>query len=360
MLLVSSTITLAREAAATEADGDRDGRDRPDASLLTLLVGDGRPLLGLFAIGLGLAGAFAWFLSAVGEALPHELRFLGLTLDQLRALAGGRVLDFMVHDRVAFGGTLLAMSVVYLWLIAGPLGEGRAWAWWVIAITGGFGFASFAAYAGSGYLDTWHLAASVAMLVVFVPGLVITHRHLTPGRPVRADGPSWRTTAGLGRRLVAMTGLGMVVAGATILVLGSIVVFVPQDIIYIGFDRAALDAMNPHLVPLVAHDRTGFGGGVATMGLLVLGCVTFGGWSRALWQALALAGLLGFGAAIGVHGLVGYLDASHVGPAVGGALVFLLGMILSRPRGAAASAEGSPSADRSRPGPPPAEAPLRR
>ncbi len=320
-----------------------------DRSLAGLLVGDGRPLLALFAAGLALAGAFAWFLSAVGEALPHELRFLGLTLEQLRSLADGRVMDFMTHDRVAFGGTLIAMAVVYMWLVAGPLAAGERWAWWLIAVTGTFGFASFAAYVGSGYLDLWHLAASAALVAAFVPGLILTRGRLRPGwSPARAfDWPSWRTTAGLGRRLVALTGVGMVVAGTTILVLGSIVVFVPQDIIYIGFDRAALDAMNGHLVPLVAHDRTGFGGGVATIGLLVLGCVTFARWTRALWQALAVAGLVGFGAAIGVHGLVGYLDATHVGPAVAGALVFGLGMLLSRPRLEAALAEPSPIADRS-------------
>ena len=331
----------------------RGGVDGDEASLVRLVSGDGRPLLGLFAVGLGLAGVFAWFLSAIGEALPHELRFLGLTLDQLRGLAGGRVMDFMTHDRVAFGGTLLAMSVLYLWLVAGPLGAGERWAWWLVAITGAFGFASFAAYVGSGYIDTWHLAASTALLAVFVPGLVLTRRALRPGWGVaRAfDWPSWRTTAGLGRRLIALTGIGMLVAGGTILVLGSVVVFVPQDIIYIGFDRAALDAMNLHLVPLIAHDRTGFGGGVATMGLLVVGSVALARWTRALWQALALAGLLGFGTAIGVHGLVGYLDASHVGPAVAGALIFLLGMLLSRPGATAAAGEGSRIAGRSTPDP---------
>ena len=57
----------------------------------------------------------------------------------------------------------------------------------------------------------------------------------------------------------------------------------------------------------------------------------FGRPSRALWQALALAGMAGFGAAIGVHGLVGYLDLTHVGPAILGAWIFIAGMVLVRP-----------------------------
>ena len=314
------------QATETASDDDR--------SLGAILVGDGRPLLALFAVGLGLAGTFAWFLSAAGEALPHELRFLGLSLEQLGALAGGRVADFMTHDRVAFGGTLIALGVLYLWLIVVPLARGERWAWWLIAATGAFGFASFLAYAGSGYLDTWHATASAALLAAFVPGLVVSRRRLQPVPIVRAPWPSWRTTDGLGRRLVGLTGVGMVVGGLTILTLGSIVVFVPQDLIYIGFDRSALDALDVRLVPLIAHDRTGFGCGVASIGLLVLGLVRWGRWSRSLWQALAVAGALGFGAAIGIHGLVGYLDATHVGPAVAGAIVFAVGMWLSRPRGA--------------------------
>ena len=303
-----------------------------DRSLAAALVGDGRPLLALYAVGLGLAGSFAWFLSAVGEALPHELRFLGLTLEQLRSLADGRVADFMTHDRVAFGGTLIALAVLYLWLVAVPLAHGERWAWRLTAGTGAFGFASFLAYAGSAYLDGWHAIAAAALLAAFVPGLALTRRHLAPVQRARSAWPSWQTTDGLGRRLVALTGAGMVAAGSVILALGSIVVFVPQDLIYIGFDRSALDALNVHLVPLIAHDRTGFGGGVATTGLVVLGCVRWGTWSRSLWQALAIAGAIGFGAAVGIHGLVGYLDATHVGPAVAGAVVFALGMSLSRPR----------------------------
>ena len=322
VLLVDSTLPAAAG-----------GRDADDRSLVAILVGDGRPLLGLFAVGLGVAGLFAWFLSLIGEALPHELRFLGMSLEGLRTLAGGRVVDFMTHDRVAFGGTLIAMSVIYLWLVAVPLARGERWAWWLIAASGAFGFASFVAYVGSGWIDGWHATAATFLLAAFVPGLFLNRRSLPPAPRLRVavPWPSWRSRDGLGIRLVVLTGIGMVVAGTTILVLGSIVVFVPQDLMYIGFDRSALDAIDAHLVPLIAHDRTGFGGGVATMGLLVLGCVRWGRWSRSLWQALATAGLVGFGAAIGVHGLVGYVDASHVGPAVAGGLVFALGMVLARP-----------------------------
>ena len=333
--------------------------DTDDPGLLRILSEDGRPLLALFAIGLAMAGAFAWFVSAAGETLPHELRFLGMTADELHRLAGGRVADFMTHDRVAFGGTLIAMAILDLWLVEVPLAAGERWAWRLLLVSGTLGFASFLAYLGYGYFDLWHAVATAALLPLFVGGLAMTRRHgLAAGpRPARgARWPAWSSVGGAGRALLVLTGIGMVVAGTTIVTLGTFVVFVPQDLIYIGFDRPALEALNSHLVPLIAHDRVGFGAGLLTIGILVIGCIGMGRPSRSLWQALLAAGTIGFGAAIGIHGLVGYLDASHVGPAVVGAAVFGLGMLLSRPRTVAAVDEGPLGAGLAGPGArPPAE-----
>ncbi len=39
-------------------------------------------------------------------------------------------------------------------------------------------------------------------------------------------------------------------------------VFVPQDLTFLGFQIGELQALNPRLVPLIAHDRAGFGGTV--------------------------------------------------------------------------------------------------
>lgn len=240
----------------------------------------------------------------------------------------------MGHDRAAFGGTLVAIAVLDLWLIRVPLADGRAWAWWTLAIAGGVGFLSFLTYLGTGYLDTWHGLATIVLLPIYGAGLASSRRSLraptgvaalsSPGaRPDRWSRP-W-----VARALLLLAGFGVTVAGLTIATIGSVVVFVPQDIEFIGLTRAQLDLIDPRLVPLIAHDRAGFGGGLATTGLTVLACVWCGRPSRSRWEALAIAGLAGFGAAIGIHGLVAYLDASHVGPAILGAGVFLAGLLLS-------------------------------
>jgi hypothetical protein len=311
--------------------------DREDRGVLRDWIGDGKGPLSAAALGLLAAGLFAWFLAVTDQLLPHDLAWLSITEDELRGVADGRLLHFMAHDRAAFGGTLVAIAVLDLWLIRVPLADGRAWAWWTLALAGGVGFLSFLTYLGTGYLDTWHGLATLVLLPMYALGLAVNRGTLKDPIGLRTLAlagavPDGGSRAWLGRAVLLLAGLGVAVAGITIATIGSVVVFVPQDIDYIGLSRSQLDAIDPRLVSLIAHDRAGFGGGLATTGLTVLACVWCGRPSRSLWETLAIAGTAGFGAAIGIHGLVGYVDLSHVGPAVLGAAVFALGLALM-PRG---------------------------
>ena len=228
-------------------------------------------MLSLTAIGLIVAGLFAWFLAVTNQLLPHDLAWLMVSEPELRAIADGRLVHFMAHDRAAFGGTIIAVGVLYLWLIRFPLAHGDAWAWWTLALTGALGFATFLTYLATGYLDTWHGVATLAILPPFLLGLYQT-------RPsVRTVSVRWRLPRSwppadhraIGRALIVLTGVGMLAAGTTILLLGSVFVFVPQDLAFLELDRAALVSIDPRLVPLIAHDRIGFGGGLATVGCVV-------------------------------------------------------------------------------------------
>src|SRR6266849_177147 len=103
-------------------------------------IGDGRLLLLLLSLGLMLAGLGALFLAVSGRFLPHDERFLGMTSEELCRLYGCRVVHFMSHDRASFGGALIALAILYLWLVRFPLAEGQAWAWWLFLVTGTVGF----------------------------------------------------------------------------------------------------------------------------------------------------------------------------------------------------------------------------
>src|ERR1700722_13164727 len=110
---------------------------------LAALIDDGRPLVSLVGICLGLSGAFAIFQSATGQFLPHDTAFLQMQPQDLCNINECRIVHFMFHDRVSFGGSLIAIAVVYLWLAEFPLKAGQAWAWWTFLTSGVVGFGSF-------------------------------------------------------------------------------------------------------------------------------------------------------------------------------------------------------------------------
>ncbi len=304
-----------------------------DRGLVALLLGDGRPPLAAVALALVASGGFALFVAARGEFLPHDVAFLGMTPPELCAVNECRIVHFMVHDRVSFGGALVAIGVVYLWLVAGPLGNGERWAWDLLAASGAVGFASFLAYLGYGYLDTWHGGATLVLAPLFVVGMA-------KSRPAGAAGgwrarPGWWTSLRnrqcVGRAALVGTAAGMIAGGVTICVVGMTVVFVPEDVAFMGVGRSDLDAINPRLVPLIAHDRAGFGGAVCCGGVILLGVAWRATLDRAGWQALGVAGAFGFGTAVLVHPAIGYTDPFHLSPAVGGAGLFAAGWCLVRP-----------------------------
>ena len=306
------------------------------AGFLPSLVGDGRPLLLAFAGALVFAGGFMLFLAATGEFLPQDIHYLGMSADDLCDLASCRVVDFMVHDRAAFGGTLMGLGVLYTWLTVFPLSRGEQWAWWTWLASGVVGFLSFFAYLGYGYLDTWHGLGTLLLLPLFVGGLWLTRGRsgapLEPRRVWRHGG--WleaRDHYALGRSLLLLGAAATAFGGLAILRVGVGDTFVPEDLEFIGLSAAELRAANPRLVPLLAHDRAGFGGGVVTMGLTTMLCLWCARPSRHLHQAVALAGALSLGAALTVHFAVGYTDLWHLLPALVAAASLVVGLALEHP-----------------------------
>ncbi len=307
-----------------------------DRGLLEALIGDGRPLLLLTGVLLILFGLFAFFLSATRHFLPHDIVYLGMTQEDLCSINECRIVHFMIHDRVSFGGSLVGIGILYLWLVEFPLRERQAWAWWLLIISGALGFGSFLLYLGYGYLDTWHGIGTLGLLPIFGLGLFRTYfsleRPLGISSLVRFWGMSWDWKYGMGRFFLLATAFGLALGGLIIAGVGVTTVFVPQDLRYMGLTAEQLNAINPRLVPLIAHDRAGFGGGVCCCGVTMFFCVWRGVPSRSLWQALLLTGAAGFGTAIGVHPAIGYMEFSHLAPAYAGAALFTAGMVMTFPR----------------------------
>src|SRR3712207_1227951 len=94
---------------------------RDDRDFFGALIADGRPLLMLMGSCLLLSRLFALFLAVSRTFLPHDVEFLGMTAEQLCAINECRIVPFMFHDRVSFGGAIVAIGTLYLWLVEFPL-----------------------------------------------------------------------------------------------------------------------------------------------------------------------------------------------------------------------------------------------
>src|SRR5262249_4154315 len=107
-------------------------------------------------------------------------------------------------------------------------------------------------------------------------------------------------------------------------------VFVPEDLAFMQTTSEALEAANPRLLPLIAHDRASMGGNLVSVGLCLLLPALWGmrPSSAWLWWTRRLAVRPAYRAAHLVHG---YTDVWHLTPACGGLAMFLLGMALARP-----------------------------
>lgn len=304
----------------------------PSQSLFRALIGDGRPLLLLTALSLAIAGGGALFLSCTGEFLPHDVEFLGIQPSALCALNECRIVHFMIHDRASFGAVLLSLCTIYAWMALFPLKDGETWCWWLLLTSFVTGFGSFLCYLGYGYLDTWHGWSTLMLLPVAWAALGLTRRACSTKFTLEPGWipSSWMTMEGIGRLIWIASALGLVGAGAMIMLIGMTEVFVPSDLAFIGYSREQLQNINPRLIPLIAHDRAGFGGGVFTTGLLLLGIIWKAKPSVHVWQVIVTAAAAGFSVGVGVHYPIGYVDTFHLLPAWLGAAGFVIGAALSK------------------------------
>jgi hypothetical protein len=303
-------------------------------TLLEALLGDGRFLLVFTALILVLSGLFVIVQSITGHFLPHDISYLGMDANQLSAFNNGTMTRFMFHDRVSFGGSIIAVGLLYMWLAEFPLKNKEAWAWYLFLFSGLIGFGSFLTYLGYGYLDTWHGVATLLLLPFFIAGMIRSHAIIKQNGAIgdvflARERIDLKSPYGVGKIFLLFSAMGMFLAGVTIMIVGMTTIFVPQDLEYMNITVCGIEKINSNLKPLIAHDRAAFGGGLATIGLLYLFIIRRSAPSINLWQILALSMAVGFSTAIGVHFLIGYTTTSHLLPAYFGIATSIVGLILT-------------------------------
>lgn len=102
--------------------------DEKSDDIFEAALGDGRGLLHIVGLALTFSGCFAIFVALTRFFLPHDLLHIGFDADAL-ALINPRLVDFMFHNRAAWGGSLISVGIAWLWLVHFPLSQGNYQAW---------------------------------------------------------------------------------------------------------------------------------------------------------------------------------------------------------------------------------------
>jgi dihydroorotate dehydrogenase len=140
-----------------------------------------------------------------------------------------------------------------------------------------------------------------------------------------------------------LLGLGMIVGGVLAWLIAATTVVLPYDEAFVGMTRAELAALNPHLLPFMAHDRVTLAGTMISIGVLYAQLAIHAVRARVHWarQAIAVSATIGFLSFFLFLGF-GYFDPLHALAALLLLPLFLLGL-----RGCADAPPIIPAPDRS-------------
>jgi dihydroorotate dehydrogenase len=285
----------------------------------------------LMAWGILIGAALATWIALTRVVLPYDEAFVGLSRAQLDAI-NPRLLHFMEHDRISLSGTMGASAVLFLFLAWFPWRRGEHWVRPAYLVPATLGFLAFFLYPAYGYFEPLH-ALFYALLLPFYLWALLSRQRGEPAAPPTGLQNDWSWLLGQwGQLLWIVLAAGGTVAGLTITAIGVTRVFVPEDLAFMGTTAEALRAVD-RLVPLIAHDRVGFGTALVCNGMTVLLMALWGfrRGARWLWWAFALAGVPSYLGAFGTHIGVGYIDLWHLTPPAVGLGVLLAALVCSYP-----------------------------
>lgn len=285
----------------------------------------------LLGLGMIFGGVVAWLIAESSVLLPYDEDYLGMARDEVGRI-NEHLLHFMSHDRITLAGTMISIGILYYRLGKYGMKSGQHWARTAVLTSGAVGFPSFFLYLGYGFFDPLHAAAALILLPMF---LLAMRRN--PDQPLREpvnlrNSREWRL--GLwGQLCFVALGVSLSVGGLVIAGVGVTDVFVPQDLAFMGVTPAELNAANPKLIPLIAHDRAGFGGALFSDAVMLLIVALWGiqQGQRWLWWTLLAGGSPAFIAGLSVHFSIGYRDFIHLLPAYFAAALYVAGLILLYP-----------------------------
>lgn len=284
----------------------------------------------LFALALFIGGLLALIFALNGVILPYDEHFIGLTKEQIY-FVNPHLLYFMVHDRIAYAGTTISASIIYFQLARHGLRQYLHWSKIAFHSSAIMGFLCFFLFIGYGYFDWLHRLFWVVLLIVYVLSVKegIRAKHF-PTSPYGHNDRSWRL-ANFGQLMFVILGVALIIGGIVISAIGITKVFISTDIAYLCMSAEIINELNDKLIPVIAHDRVGFGSVLITIGLLVF-MIALWGYRRGeqwVWNTLTIGAIPAFATGIGTHFYIGYTTFIHLLPVYILVVLYMAGLVLS-------------------------------
>ena len=285
-------------------------------------------LFGLFIL---LGGAVVLFFSLTKVILSYDEAFMQMTRLELMAY-NPNLYNFMSHDRMTLAGTMISGGFIYMQLARHGIRCGIHWARKAFNIGAITGFLGILLFLGFGYFDWLHGLFWLLLLPFYIIGFIKTSSaNQSPSSKNRTNNSSWKKAV-YGQLLFVILGFSFVLGGLVISTIGATYVFVDTDLNYICMTPDQLNALNEKLIPVIAHDRAGFGSALFSVGLLVLTLSLWGFHEGAswVWRTFLIGGMPAFAAGILTHLYIGYIDFIHLLPAYFALALYIGGLLLTK------------------------------
>ena len=230
------------------------------------------PAVGAFFMVYGL---YVVICALQGSLLDTDLTFLGKGAALFALKPGGdQVTLFLLHNRLAFGGTLFILGVLFIWMTAVPLKQGYSWAWWLCTFSGSVVSVSMALLIVYRSGPGWQLALASVPGVILIPGLAGSRSQvLGVDRPGvlwdRGFLPGPRSRYGVGRLMILLASFALFIGGLSVAWSGVTGVMVPLDLEHNGIGLGRIQALSPRLMDLIRQDGLVLGSVVSLTGFLL-------------------------------------------------------------------------------------------
>jgi dihydroorotate dehydrogenase len=286
----------------------------------------------LFGMAITVAGLIAMFFSMTSVLLPYDESFLGIYRKDILYF-NPYILYFMAHDRMTLSGTMISGGIIYMQLARYGIRSNLHWARKAFNIAGTIGFLGILLFIGYGYFDWLHGLFWIILLPLFILGTRNSRKATeSPTGTNLFNHPAWKLSL-YGQLSFIILGGSLAVGGVVISIIGATNVFVPTDIAYLCMTPEVLNEFNERLIPVIAHDRAGFGSALLSVGLLVLMLALWGirEGERWVWWTFTIGAIPAFAAGIATHFIIGYTNFPHLFPAYFAFLLYVIGVIFTAP-----------------------------